>query len=101
MKKISFEVPNPLPTSDAKERISSLFEYWSTKYGIVSSWNGNKASLKGKAMGFIIEADLEILADRVAGSATDPGMLMRGQAKKYLSRKFHQYLSGDSDEHEA
>jgi hypothetical protein len=35
---------------------------------------------------------LTVEASRIAGEASDPGMLLRGQAKKYLERKFAEYL---------
>ena len=48
--------------------------------------------MKGKAMGVTIDGKLAVEGHRIAGEASDPGMLLRGQAQKYLTRKFAEYL---------
>ncbi len=89
---IKFEVPNSLPLDDAKKRVEALLSYWNRKYGVTSAWNGVAATMKGKAMGVTIDGNLAVEPSRIAGEANDPGMLLRGQAKKYLVRKFGEYL---------
>ncbi len=89
---INFEVPNSLSEDEAKKRVEALLEYWSRKYGVSSSWDGIKAQMNGKAMGVSIDGHLEVLGTKIAGQASDPGMLLRGQAQKYLTRKFSEYL---------
>jgi len=89
---LKFEVPNTLPLEDAKKRVEALLGYWNKKYGVTSAWNGVAASMKGKAMGVTIDGNLSVEGHRIAGEATDPGMLLRGQAQKYLTQKFAQYL---------
>lgn len=89
---IKFDVPNTLPVEDAKKRVEALLSYWNRKYGVSSTWSGASATMKGKAMGVSIDGKLTVEAARIAGEAIDPGMLLRGQAKKYLERKFAEYL---------
>lgn len=89
---LKFEVPSTLPLDDSKKRVEALLSYWNRKYGITSSWNGMKAQMKGKAVGVTIDGNLEVLSNKIAGEASDPGMLLRGQAQKYLTRKFSEYL---------
>src|SRR3990167_7509091 len=89
---IKFEVPNSLPVEDAKKRVEALLGYWNRKYGVSSAWNGVNATMKGKAVGVTIDGNLAVETTRIAGEASDPGMLLRGQAKKYLERKFAEYL---------
>lgn len=89
---LKFEVPSTLPIDDSKKRVEALLSYWNRKYGITSSWNGMKAQMKGKAVGVTIDGNLEVLGNKIAGEASDPGMLLRGQAQKYLTRKFSEYL---------
>ncbi|MEW5743253.1 MAG: polyhydroxyalkanoic acid system family protein [Myxococcota bacterium] len=89
---LKFEVPNSLPIEDAKKRVQALLSYWGRKYGVTSEWTGEKAQMKGKAMGVKIDGNLEVLAAKISGEASDPGMLLRGQAQKYLTRKFTEYL---------
>jgi hypothetical protein len=89
---LKFEVPNALPIEEAKKRVEALLGYWNRKYGVASEWAAMGASMKGKAMGVTIDGKLSVEASRIAGEATDPGMLLRGQAQKYLTRKFAEYL---------
>lgn len=89
---IKFEVPNSLPIEDARKRVEALLSYWNRKYGVTSSWTGHHATMKGKAVGVSIDGKLAVEATRISGEADDPGMLLRGQAKKYLVRKFAEYL---------
>lgn len=89
---IKFEVPSSLPIEEAKKRVEALLGYWSRKYGVASKWDGLGATMKGKAVGVTIDGKLAVEASRIAGEATDPGMLLRGQAQKYLTRKFAEYL---------
>jgi hypothetical protein len=89
---IKFDVPNTLPIEDAKKRVEALLSYWNRNYGVTSAWTGVSATMKGKAVGVTIDGKLTVEASRIAGEANDPGMLLRGQAKKYLERKFSEYL---------
>lgn len=89
---LKFEVPSTLPIDDAKKRVEALLAYWNRKYGITSAWNGVRATMKGKAVGVTIDGSLEVLGNKISGEASDPGMLLRGQAQKYLTRKFSEYL---------
>lgn len=89
---MKFEVPHSLSKDEARKRVGELLTYWSDKYGIQSTWAGDKAHVQGKAMGISINADLEVSERGVGGEATDPGFLFRDKAKKYLTQKFSDYL---------
>ena len=89
---IKFDVPHTLGREDAKKRVEQLFSYWSRKHGIQSKWAGDTATILGKAMGVQIQATLNIAEGAVHGEATDPGMLLRGTARKYLEKKFASFL---------
>ena len=89
---IKFEFPHALPADEAKKRVEALLGYWSRKYGLKASWAGEKATMTGKAMGFSFDGWLQVEGQRVGGEASDPGMLLRGQASKYLTRKLGEYL---------
>ena len=89
---LPLEIPHKLSVDEAKKRVEALLAYWSRKYGVTATWAGDKVSFAGKAMGISIDGSLSVLASKIDGQATDPGMLLRGQAKKYLTRKFEDYL---------
>lgn len=92
MAMLKFEVPNSLPVEEAKKRVEALLDYWKRKYAVNSNWSGVKAVMNGKAMGVSIDGNLEVHGHKIAGEAIDPGFLLRGQAQKYLQRKFAEYL---------
>ena len=92
MGRITFEMAHRLGKDEAKQRIEALTQYWGRKYGVATNWNGDSVDFKGKVMGVSLDGTLRILDDKVSGDATDPGMLLRGQAKKYVERKFATYL---------
>ncbi|MGA9525619.1 MAG: polyhydroxyalkanoic acid system family protein [Myxococcaceae bacterium] len=85
---LKFEVPHGLSKDEALARAKKLLEYWGTKYGIASSWSGDTAKMNGKVMGITLEAEMTITQEKVSGEATDPGMLLRGKARRYLEEKF-------------
>ncbi len=89
---MKFDVPHTLSAEDAKKRVEALLAYWKSKYGVNSTWNGDKATMNGKVMGITIEATMHVGAGKIAGEGKDPGMLFRGQATKYITHKFGQYL---------
>ncbi len=89
---LKFEVPSSLPVDEARRRVEALLSYWGKKYGVTSTWTGSKATMAGKAVGVTIDGNLEVLPGKIAGQASDPGLLLRGQAQKYLTRKFGEYL---------
>ncbi len=92
MAMLKFEVPNTLTVDEGKKRVEALLDYWKRKYNVTSAWNGVKATMSGKAMGVSIDGNLEVHGAKIAGEAADPGFLLRGQAQKYLQRKFAEYL---------
>lgn len=89
---LKLEIPHSLNLDDAKARVQALIDYWGRKYGVKATWSGDKVSFAGKAMGITIDGHLTVHAQKVAGEASDPGMLLRGQAQKYLTNKFADYL---------
>ncbi|MCL2625265.1 MAG: polyhydroxyalkanoic acid system family protein [Cystobacterineae bacterium] len=93
MGKLSLEVPHSLPPQEALQRITALVEHWYSRYGFQKNWTDNACQLKGNFMGIQLEAEIYILEDKVSGSASDPGFLLRGPAHKYLSKKMAEYLN--------
>jgi hypothetical protein len=94
---LKFEVPHSLDPAEAKRRTEALLKYWGQKYGVQSQWSGDSATLNGKVMGIQLKATLAITASTVGGEASDPGLLFRDAARKYLTQKFNAYLSPSAD----
>lgn len=94
---LKFEVAHTLSKDEARKRTESLLRYWSVKYGVQAAWSGDSATLSGKLMGMSLQGSLTVEAGKVGGEATDPGLLFRDKAKKYLTRKFGMYLDGSQE----
>src|SRR4051812_3141262 len=92
---MKLEVPHRLTVDDAKARVQALFDYWGRKYGVSSSWAADQATFSGKVMGITLTGSLTVTAGRVGGEVTDPGMLLRGKATKYLQNKVAGYLDAN------
>ncbi|HZN91737.1 MAG TPA: polyhydroxyalkanoic acid system family protein [Myxococcales bacterium] len=92
MGKIRLDIPHTLDKAEARQRVEKLLGYWSKKYGLTAEWAGDSARLSGKVMGISLDADLAVHDGKVDGEATDPGFLLRDQAKKYLTQKLGHYL---------
>lgn len=89
---LSLEVSHALDRDSAKKRMELLVQRWQRKYGLHSSWAGDTARLSGKIMGISLQATLEVNDQSVRGEASDPGILLRNKAKKYLEEKLALYL---------
>ena len=92
MAKIKLDIPHSLTAEEAKKRVEALFGYWGRKYGVKATWAGDVANFAGKVMGISFDGQLTVLTGKIAGDAADPGFLLRGQAQKYLLKKFGDYL---------
>jgi Putative polyhydroxyalkanoic acid system protein (PHA_gran_rgn) len=85
---MKFEVPHSLSKDEAKKRIEQLLQHWGSKYGVKANWTAEGAKVIGKVMGINLDASFTITDGAIQGEGTDPGMLLRGQAKSYLTKKF-------------
>ncbi len=89
---MKFDIPHSLPKEEVKKRVEQLLQYWGGKYGVRADWQGDSARLIGKVMGINLDASFVITDKAVQGEGTDPGLLLRGQAKAYLQKKFGEVL---------
>jgi putative polyhydroxyalkanoate system protein len=92
LKMLSLEVSHALGRESAKKRMELLTQRWERKYGLRSTWAGDTARLSGTIMGISLQATLEVNDQSVRGEASDPGILFRSKAKKYLEEKLASYL---------
>ena len=92
MAKIRLDIPHSLSIVEAQQRLDALLSYWTRKYNLKGTWAGDIATFNGKAMGVSISGQLTIHRGKLIVESIDPGFLLRGQAEKYLRRKFGDYL---------
>jgi hypothetical protein len=89
---MKLEVPHALAKDEARKRMEALLRYWTEKYGVQTTWSGDTATVSGKFVGMSLHANLVVDNAKVGGEASDPGLLFREKARKYLTRKFEDYL---------
>jgi hypothetical protein len=92
---VAFEltVPHGLDLTDARARLHALGDYLSNKYGLSVTWNGeDDAGVSGSYLVVSISGSLHLTPQAVSFTGKDPGMLWRGKARDYLSRKLEKYL---------
>ena len=86
-------VPHRLPSDDARERLRALGDYLGNKYGLSITWTSDdRATVSGSYLVVTIAGTMELGPAEVRFSGKDPGMLWRGKAKDYLTRKLQRYL---------
>jgi hypothetical protein len=87
-------VPHGLGLPDARARLHALGDYLSNKYGLAIRWTGeDEASVSGSYLVVTVSGSLRLTPATVTFSGKDPGMLWRGKAKDYLTRKLERYLN--------
>jgi hypothetical protein len=92
MATMKFEVSHSLSKDEAKQRVEQLLKYWSSKYGMKTTWSDAEAQVSGKVMGITLDARITITDKMVQGEGTDPGLLLRGKTKSYLQDKLSTVL---------
>lgn len=86
------EMPHELSVEEARDRMKDLTAYWRRKYAVESRWRNDVARMSGSFLGVTFEATLAVATRTVIVDGPDPGVLLRGQAIHYLTRKLHHYL---------
>jgi putative polyhydroxyalkanoate system protein len=89
---IQVEHAHSLGLEEVRARVHALGDYLTTKHGIAVTWEGDRASVKGRYLVVVIEGSVTLEADKVTFEAKDPGLLWRSKAKEYLTRKLAKYL---------
>jgi hypothetical protein len=95
-RRMAFElsVPHKLDLPDARARLRAMGEYLGNKYGLSITWTSeDEASVTGSYLVVTVSGGLRLTPSSVTFSGKDPGMLWRGKAKDYLSRKIEKYMN--------
>jgi hypothetical protein len=84
--------PHHFKKPDAKARVQYMLEYWRTAYNVAYVWVGERAWIEGQVLGVAFHAFIDVMDDKVAGEAIDPGGLRGAMAKNYIVKKLKKYL---------
>ncbi len=96
--KMHFDVPHGFSKADARARTQMLFDYWKKAFGVVAVWSGDQAHVVGRVMGIDIDAVLVVTDTNVGGDGEDPGVLVRGLARSYVTKKLQKYMHPQYEE---
>lgn len=78
---------------EARERIRALADYMQNKHGMQVTWTSdNSMHLQGKYTVVTIDVHVTLAPGVVHAKGKDPGMMLRGTAKKYVGGKLESYL---------
>lgn len=78
--------------SEARVRVQQLLDYWSTRFGVQRTWQGDTARVRGSVMGVPFDGLVVVGDHEVSASTSDPGLLLRSTALDYVQRKLKKYL---------
>lgn len=95
---ISLKVAHHFERAIARERVTQLLEYWGRRFGVKSSWLGDRVFMSGTVFGIDINAHFDVTDYAVVGLASDPGWFWRGRATSYVEKKLRKYLHPNYDE---
>jgi hypothetical protein len=90
---MELEQSHDFAPDEARERLRALGDYLSNRHGMKVQWlDDNRLEVKGKYTVATVEVTVNLDGKRVKVTGKDPGMLLRGAAKKYVAGKLEKYL---------
>lgn len=78
--------------AEARLRVQQLLDYWSQRFGVQRSWQGDTARVRGSVMGVPFDGQVVVSDHEVSASTSDPGRFLRSTALDYVQRKLKKYL---------
>ena len=91
---MNIDFKHSLSPDEAKLRIRALGDYLQNRHGINVTWDdaGERATVKGKYLVVNIDGSVWFAPGMVHFQGEDPGFLLRGKAKGYLTEKLEKYM---------
>jgi hypothetical protein len=82
-----------MPTDEALARLHALSDYWSTKYGLSVTWDGNMGRISGKVRGVRFDGHMRVEPGRLTADIQAGFLAERLGGKKYVEGKLDDYLN--------
>ena len=76
---------------EALARLQALTDYWG-KYGVKSTWRGDRAQVAGKIKGVKFEGDFSVQDGRIVGNVKAGFLAEKLGGQQYVDRKLTEYL---------
>jgi Putative polyhydroxyalkanoic acid system protein (PHA_gran_rgn) len=90
---LNIEHKHGFADDEARTRVQALADYMCAKHGMQVSWVDDTCfRMHGKYKIVNIDATIKLSSGKIDVVGKDPGMLWRGPAKAYITKKIEQYL---------
>lgn len=86
------QYPYDMPQQEAMDRVRALTDYWDTRYGTRTSWEGNTGNIRGRAFRISFEATFIINPGLMNGEMTVSVLAVKMGGRRYLKGKLDEYL---------
>ena len=86
------QYPYDMPRQEAMDRVRALTDYWDTRYGTRTSWEGNRGEIRGRALGISFEATFIIDPGLMNGEMKVSVLAVKMGGRRYLKGKLDEYL---------
>jgi hypothetical protein len=77
---------------DAHARLQQLLDYWTERFHLSQTWDGDRVFVVGTVMSVDFKAQLEVTDTAVRCESNDPGSFLRNPARDYVRNKLRKYL---------
>ena len=77
---------------EASARLRALTDYWSNRYGVSASWQGDTARIQGKVKGISFDGTFTVQASRLVGDVKVGFLAEKMGGRAYVENKLGKYL---------
>ena len=86
------EYGHNLPVEEACARVRALTDYWDTRFGTSTCWDGLHGHISGKVLGIRFEGTFLVEEERLRGQLRSGFLGERLGGRTYVLRKLADYL---------
>lgn len=90
---MKLEKQHTFSKDEAVERLRALTDYWSTKYGINTRWDDNRANIKGKVKGIPFDGSITVHDSLLTGEVKTNWLAEKMGGRTYVEGKINDYLN--------
>lgn len=73
-------------------RLHALTDYWAKKHGVLTTWEGTRASLKGKVLGVRFDGTVDVGSGKITANVSAGLLAERLGGTRYVESKLDDYL---------
>ena len=89
---MNVEKPHSFSQDEATARLRALTDYWDTRYGTRTEWNGGRARITGKVRGISFDGTFSVDDKRLFAEVKVGFLAEKIGGRAYVERKLTDYL---------